>query len=92
MRQSSGTQHISQIGSLLLSMENANSDKASIKFGVPQDSILGLLIFLIYFNDMPQAVDNELLLYAGDNCLVFQQRNIKTIEEHLNKDFLTLVD
>ena len=58
MRQSSGTHHISQIGSLLLSMENANSDKVSIICGVPQDSILGPLIFLIYFNDMPQAVDS----------------------------------
>ena len=41
---------------------------------------------------MPQAVDSELLLYADDVCLVFQHRNIKTIEEHLNRDFSTLVD
>ena len=41
---------------------------------------------------MPQAEDSELLLYTDDTCLVFQHRNIKTIEEHLNKDFSTLVD
>ena len=41
---------------------------------------------------MPQAVDIELLLYVDDTCLVFQHRNIKTIEEHLNRDFSTLVD
>ena len=73
-------------------MENANSSKASITCGVPQGSILGPLLFLIYINDMPQAVDSELLLYADDICLVFQHRNIKTIEEHLSRDFLTLVD
>ena len=73
-------------------MENANSDKASITCGVPQASILGPLLFLIYINDMPQAVDSELLIYADDTCLVFQHRNIKTIEEHLNRDFSTLVD
>ena len=41
---------------------------------------------------MPQAVNSELLLYADDACLVFQHRNIKTIEEHLNTYFSTLVD
>ena len=41
---------------------------------------------------MPQAVDSEILLYADDTCLVFQYRNIKTMEEHLNRDFSTLVD
>ena len=73
-------------------MENANSDKASITCGVPQGSILGPLLFLIYINDMPQAVGSDLLLYADDTCLVFQHGNIKTIEENLNRDLSTLVD
>ena len=68
-------------------MENANSEKALITCGVPQSSILGPLLFLIYINDMPQAKDSELLLYADDTYLVFQHRNIKTIEKHLNKRF-----
>ena len=41
---------------------------------------------------MPQAVDNELLLYADDTCLVFQHSNITTTKGHLNRDFSTLVD
>ena len=53
---------------------------------------LGPLLFLININDMPQAEDSELLLYTDNTCLVFQHRNIKTIEEHLNKDFSTLDD
>ena len=52
-------------------MENAYSDKASITCGVPQGSILGPLLFLIYINNMPRGVDSELLLYADDTCLVF---------------------
>ena len=59
--------------------------------GVPQGSILVPLLFLICINDMPQPVDSELLLYADDTCLVFQHRNIKTIEEHLNRYFSTLI-
>ena len=76
----------------IISMENENSDKVSITCGVPQGSILGPLLFLIYINHMPQAVDSELLLYAADTCLVFQHRNIKTIEKNLNRNFSTLVD
>ena len=53
---------------------------------------MGLQFFLIYINDIPQAVDSELLLHADDTCLVFRQKDINTIEEHLNRDFKTLVD
>ena len=67
-------------------------DKTSITCGVTQGSILGPLLFLIYINDIQQAVDGELLLYVDDTCLVFQHRDINTIEEHLNRDFSTLVD
>ena len=38
--------------------------------GVPQGSILGPLLFLLYVNGMPQAVNSELLLYADDTCLI----------------------
>ena len=41
---------------------------------------------------MSQVVDSEFLLYADDTCLVFQHRDIKTIEEHLNRDLSPLVD
>ena len=72
----------------IISMENAYSDKASITCDVPQGSILGPLLFLIYINDMPQDVDSEFLLYADDPCLFFQRRDIKTIEQHrLNRHF-----
>ena len=35
---------------------------------------------------------SELLLYADDTCLIFQHRYIKTLEEHLNRYFSTMVD
>ena len=60
----------------IISIENY-LDKATIRYGVPQGLILGPLLFLLYGNDMPQAADNELLLYVDDTCLVFQHKYTK---------------
>ena len=48
--------------------------------GVPQGSNLGPLLFLLYINDMPQAIKCELLLYANDTCLTFYYNDINAIE------------
>ena len=53
---------------------------------MPQGLILGLLLFLLYVNDMLQAVNSELLLYADDTCLIYTAKDTKTIEEQLNND------
>ena len=59
---------------------------------VPEWSILGSLLFLLFVNDIPQAVHSDILLYADDTCLIFMGKDIKTIEELLNTDFSSLCD
>ena len=41
---------------------------------------------------MPRSVDCDLRLYADDTCLGFTDKNIKTIERNLNKNFNSLCD
>ena len=50
-------------------------------------SILGPPLFLVYINDMSQAVKCNLFLYADDTCLVCQPKDINEIEKQLNKVF-----
>ena len=66
---------------------NCYSDPSNITCGVPQGSILEPLLFLIYVNDMPQAVKWNLFLYADDSCLIFQGKDVIEIEKQINERF-----
>ena len=71
---------------------NRVSKFSKISCGVPQGSILGPLLFLIYVNDMSQAVECDLYLYADDSCLLFQHKNVTEIKKQLTKDFSNICD
>ena len=52
-------------------INGCSSDLLSVVSGVPQGSILGLLLFVLYFNDLPDALSSALpYLFANDTkCL-----------------------
>ena len=68
------------------------SSTAKIECGVPQGSILGSLLFLLYVNDIKQTVDCDLFLYADDSCFVYQHKDVSKIEQKLNKNFSNICD
>ena len=73
-------------------VEKGFSDKALISCGVPQGSILGPRLFLLHVNDMVQAINYDLLLYADDTGLIFQHKDINIIEQQLNRNFSNICD
>ena len=66
------------------------SETASVSCGVPQGSILELLLFLIYVHDMSQSAKGDFFLYVDDTCLICQHKDINKIENQLNENFCNI--
>ena len=66
-------------------INNVSSDPGYVTCGVPQGSILGPLLFLIYVNDMPISLDSEckLILYADDSAILFSHKDPHVISQKL---------
>ena len=73
--------------SFIVNVGKEYSSLGKLSCGVPQGSILGPLLFLLYVNDMLKAVNSELLLYTDHTCLIYMGKDTNTIGEQLTKDF-----
>ena len=57
-----------------------------ITAGVPQDSLLGPLLFLIYINDLVDNISSETKLFADDTSLFTVVYDVDIAADQLNKD------
>ena len=74
-------------------LNGVNSKYEKVSCGVPQGSILGPLLFIIYVNDMHVAVQSSIMHhFADDTNILFSAKNPNTIAKTLNRDLKLLFE
>ena len=71
------------------------SEAANVSYGVPQGSILGPLLYIIYVNDVFMQFNNDdpnILLYADDTVLYFAHQHLKQLEGIMSTGLKKLYD
>ena len=68
-------------------VEGSSSDRVPVVSGVPQGSVLGPMLFLLFINDLPEKITSNSRLFA-DDCIVYRQikgiSDCEALQEDLN--------
>ena len=67
------------------------SELKQISCGVPQGSVLGTLLFLIYIDDLPNISKKlDLYLFADDTSKYYEDKSLENLEIRVNKELKNL--
>ena len=76
--------------SQFVSILGFDSDIKPVNHGVPQGSVLGPLLFLIYINDLHTVIRSKIFHFADDTNLLNINNSPRKLQKHINADLKIL--
>ncbi len=73
-----------------VTLNGSKSDWRSISAGVPQGSVLGPLLFLVYINDLTENIKSQMRLFADDSSIFTPVKDVLDTHEQLVQDLETV--
>ena len=74
-----------------VTINGTESDRKKIVCGVPQDSLMGPLLFLIFINDVPNASEFSTLLFVDDTTFQISGMNTDHLFQMANSELENLL-
>ena len=71
-----------------VALEGEKSSEILVTSGVPQGSVLGPILFLLYINDLPKNINSQIRLFADDTAVymtVTGKDDSQTLQQDLQK-------
>jgi hypothetical protein len=72
----------------LVEIDGSRSTEQPVFNGVPQGSILGPLLFVVFFNDIVDSIQHaHITMYADDAVIYYAHKDVREIEKCLDDEF-----